>query len=119
MKKLWDLAEIKAIEYLKENNYEIVTTNFKYGRVWEIDIIWKKERKVIFFEVKYRSSDAFWLPEESITYKKRKKLSETINYYCYENAIDMENIAFEVISIQGNLSWNIGVKHYKNVSLEF
>jgi len=118
MKKRWDQAEIKAIEYLKENNYAIQATNFKYGRVWEIDIIGKKEGKTTFFEVKYRSSEAFWLPEESITNNKKKKLLETIYFYCYENAIDMENIAFDVITLMGNLDWKMTIKHYKNVSLE-
>jgi len=48
-----------AIEYLKKNNYHILETNFKYGRIGEIDIIGKKDEKVIFFEVKYRRNDTF------------------------------------------------------------
>ncbi len=119
MKKLWDQAELMAIEYLKKNNYHILEINFKYGRIGEIDIIGKKEDKVIFFEVKYRRNDTFWFPEESITKLKKQKIFYTIEFYCFENSINMEEIEFNVISIFWDLWADFLIKHYKNVDIWF
>ena len=47
-KQKWDLWELIAIKYLKSKNYQILDTNFKFWRFWEIDIIAKNEEKIIF-----------------------------------------------------------------------
>ncbi|NUJ97280.1 YraN family protein [Candidatus Gracilibacteria bacterium] len=120
MKKLGDQAEIKAIEYLKQQGYTIIDTNFKYGRFGEIDIIGKKEKKVYFFEVKYRKNDFFGIPEESITKAKKRKLFYSLEFYCLKNMIDRENIEVHIITFLGDLSKkDCIVHHYKNVDIGF
>jgi len=116
MKKIWDKAELLAIDYLKRNKYNILDTNFKYGRFWEIDIISTKWDKTIFIEVKYRSSDAFWFWEESIWKQKKYKILKSIEYYCLKNNINLESIRFDVITIQKQLK-NYRLTHYKNEPL--
>jgi putative endonuclease len=117
-KKIWDKAEIIAINYMQKKWYNLITTNFKFWNIWEIDLIFSdKFWKIIFVEVKYRSSEKYWQAEESINFYKKKKLLKTIYNYCFLNSISLENISFDVISI---LKWKTSYKltHYKNQSLE-
>lgn len=116
MKKIGDIWEVKGIEYLQKHDYQIKTTNFKYGRFWEVDIIAEKSGRYYFVEVKYRNNTAYWLPEESITPYKLRKCRKTVEYYCLVNNIDMENIQFDVITLLKE-SESFKVTHYKNVEI--
>lgn len=116
MKKSWDKAEILAIEYLKNNSYKLLETNFKFSIFWELDLICEKDDLIVFIEVKYRSSDKFGTWEESITKNKLFKLQKTIEYRCVWHHINFEKIRFDVISItKGEKSYKL--VHYKNQSL--
>ena len=115
-KKRGDEWELVAMKYLQNKWYKIVTSNYKFWRFWEIDIIASKQDITYFIEVKLRTSFAFWSPEESITKSKLFKLEKSIYSYCFKNNIDHEKIAFDVIVID-KWSKSYRLKHYKN--LEF
>ncbi len=117
-KKIWDKAELIAIDYMQKKWYKLITTNFKFWKVWEIDLIFSsQDKKIIFVEVKYRSSERFWMWEESINFFKKRKLLKTIQNYCFLEKIDLENIRFDVISIEKKQK-SYRLTHYKNESLE-
>jgi len=116
MKKIWDLGEVIAIEYLQKHGYSIRDTNFKFGRFWEVDVIAEKEGKYYFFEVKYRSHLGYGTPEESITKWKLHKCLKTIEYYCKKNAIDMECIQFDAITIIKQKASH-RVTHYRSIEI--
>lgn len=115
-KKTWDIGELIAINFLKKYNYQILDTNFKFGRFWEVDLIAKKDNLTIFVEVKYRNNTYFWEPEEAITKHKLRKCLRTVEYYCVRKHISLEKIRFDVITI---LKWEKSYKisHYRNVEL--
>lgn len=115
-KKTWDKWELIAIKYLQWKGYNILDTNYKFSRYWEIDIICFKNNLTCFIEVKYRSSNKYWTPEESINKSKIKKLEKTIHSYCLKNKIDIDMIRFDVIAIN---KWVKSYKltHYKSLEL--
>ena len=114
--EIWNIWELIAIKYLQKHNYEILDTNFKFGRFWEIDIIAKKDSKIIFIEVKYRNNLAYWLPEEAITKYKLSKCKKTIDFYLAKNQYDFENIRFDAITIlKKEKSYKI--THYRNIEI--
>jgi len=115
-KKIWDIWEVVAIKYLQSKWYLIETTNFKFGRFWEVDIIAKIDGITVFIEVKYRVWEKFGLPEEAITKWKLRKFRRTIDYYCASNNIDFENIRFDVIAIIKKQTSH-QVTHYRNVEI--
>lgn len=117
MKKSWDIWEIIAIKYLIEKWYKILDTNYKFGRFWEVDIITFFDWKTIFIEVKYRSSDRFWIWEESVNKQKLFKILKTIESYCKSKNIDFEKIQFDVISIVKETKSH-KLTHYRNQSLQ-
>ena len=112
-KKVGDRAEIIAIEYLQKHGYHIVDTNFKFGRFWEIDIIARLQDITVFIEVKYRSSERFGTPEESITPTKLFKFQKTMEYYCKKNNLNFEQIRFDIITINKQ-DHKYRITHYKN-----
>ncbi len=115
-KKIWDIGEVIAIKYLQSKGYIIETTNFKFGRFWEVDIVAEKEGITVFIEVKYRISENYWLPEEAITKNKLRKFRKTIDYYCKKNNIDFWKIRFDVIAIIKKATAH-RVTHYRNVEI--
>lgn len=113
-KQTWDKWELIAIGYLKKYWYRLLTTNYKFGRFWEIDLILEKNKRTYFVEVKYRNSKAFWEVEEAITKSKMQKLEKSIYSYCMKNNVNIERVQFDVITI---LKWekSYKLKHYKNI----
>ena len=114
--QIWNSGEVIAIKYLQKHSYQILDTNFKFGRFGEVDIIAKKNWKIIFIEVKYRSSEAYWLPEEAITKYKLSKCKKTAEFFLAKNQYDFENIRFDAITIlKQEKSYKI--THYKNIEI--
>ncbi len=115
-KKSWDKWELIAIKYLQDKWYKILETNYKFGRFGEVDIVAKIDWIYVFIEVKYRSSDKFWIWEESITPYKLEKILKTIQSYCFMNKIDFDKARIDAIAI---MKWNSSykLKHYKNIEI--
>lgn len=108
-------GEKLAKEYLEQNKYKILTTNF-YCRQGEIDIIAKKEDTVIFVEVKTRSNTAYGKPADAITEKKKIRMLKAINYYLYKYDV-REYVRIDAIEVSFKENkWNIN--HIKNAIWE-
>ena len=68
------IAEQRAVTYLKKTGYEIVEQNYRYRKA-EIDIIARKDNFIIVVEVKARSSSYYGAPESFVNRKKFSCLS--------------------------------------------
>lgn len=68
------IAENRVVEYLKQNGYKIIDTNWK-TKWCEVDIIAKKDGRIIFVEVKYRSSLSQGGGFDYITPQKLRKMN--------------------------------------------
>lgn len=100
--------EQEAVRYLEKTGYKIVEQNFKLLPIGEIDIIAKKDKIIVFVEVKYRKSKNFGFPFEFVTKSKQKKVIKTALCYIKKNKIKAD-IRFDIISICGN-----DIEHIKN-----
>ena len=81
-----NIAEAKAVEYLKEYGYLIVEQNF-YSRFGEIDIIATKDDILHFIEVK--SGVDYESALQNITSRKLSRIIRTLNVYLKKNALDV------------------------------
>lgn len=97
-KKLGNLGEKLAAEYLEKKKYKIIEKNF-YCKQGEIDIIAKNKNELVFIEVKTRSNTNFGTPSEAVDYKKQKHIYKAAKYYLYKNKISEIPIRFDVIEI--------------------
>lgn len=73
-------GEKLAVNFLKEQGFKILETNFR-SKFGEIDIIAIDKDALVFIEVKTRSSQQFGLPEEAVGFRKLDHIIKTINFY--------------------------------------
>lgn len=78
------LGERIAEEYLMKNNIRIISRNFRSAH-GEIDLVGGDEKRIIFFEVKYRENDSFGPVEYAIDMKKAQKILFTSRYFLLKN----------------------------------
>jgi len=95
--ELGKLGEELAVEFLQNNGYDILETNWVFQKA-EIDIIAQKENVLAVVEVKTRSSIDFGLPQDFVKPKKIQLLVKAINEYVISNELDVE-VRFDIIAI--------------------
>ncbi len=108
-------GEERAQAHLRKSGYEILETNYRYGKA-EIDIIARKNNTLAIVEVKTRSSDVFGAPEHFVNPKKIRLILEATNAYVSQNNLNLE-ISLDIISIL--LAPHIRIEHIKNAYLPF
>ena len=88
-RKLGDIGENIACDFLKRKGFEIIDRN--YLRKWgEIDIVAKKGSLVRFIEVKSVTWETNLRPEENMHPWKLKRLSRAIQTYLLEKNLDSD-----------------------------
>ena len=90
-------GELMACQYLKDNGYAILATNWRYGKL-EADIIAYYDDLIVFVEVKTRTSDDFGEPELFVDKKKQRAYVRIANHYITENK-RTEEVRFDIIAI--------------------
>jgi putative endonuclease len=86
-----------AAEYLRQVGFELLETNWRYGR-FEVDIIAKDERALVFVEVKTRSYDYFGKPETFVDKRKESNLAAAAAVYMEQTGHEWE-VRFDVVSV--------------------
>lgn len=98
------LGEEKALAYLNNLGFKLVTKNFRC-RLGEIDLIMRDKEYLVFIEVRSRSSHAFGGGIASINSAKKQKILKTAAYYLMTHKAQNEMpLRFDVISIDGKFA---------------
>ncbi|OGZ37219.1 MAG: hypothetical protein A3A94_01315 [Candidatus Portnoybacteria bacterium RIFCSPLOWO2_01_FULL_43_11] len=117
-RKLGDLGEKIALDYLKRENYNILDRN--YQKKWgEIDIVAQKDKQeIVFIEVKTRKKvlDNSIGPEDSVGVSKQKRLIRTAQIYLLEKRYSEETTwQIDVIAVElDEKTRKADLKHIKN-----
>ncbi|NOT36967.1 MAG: endonuclease [Saprospiraceae bacterium] len=106
------IGELLALEYLQSKNYEILVTNWRFGRA-EIDIIAMFKDTLIFAEVKTRSYDYFGKPEEFVTSRKEMLIAHAANEYMKKIKYEWA-IRFDIISIIYRSNSDFQLEHFED-----
>ncbi len=109
---LGKLGESLALSYLVQKGYEILDENWVHGKA-EIDLIAYINRKIIFVEVKTRTSTAFGHPEEFVSRGKQRLLEFAANQYIYLMSHKGE-IRFDIVSILFDKQNNYTINHIED-----
>jgi putative endonuclease len=91
-------GEDLACEELQKRGYVIVDRRFR-TRCGELDIVARDGDVLVFIEVKARAGSAFGTPFESITWKKRQRLSQMASSYLFVKRLAGAACRFDVVSI--------------------
>ncbi len=90
------LGEDLATQFLARSGYQIIERNYVAGKV-EIDLICRKDKLLVFVEVKSRFN-ALVQPEHAVDFAKQKNMARAASVYLYKNAI-VDPIRFDIIAI--------------------
>lgn len=112
-KELGSEGEKIATEYLEKIGYEILKRNF-YCKQGEIDIIAKYENKIIFIEVKTRTSIDFGRPVDAVNSTKEKHMYNAARYYLYRKCMLDIEVRFDVIEVLVK-NGKFNVNHIKEI----
>jgi len=117
-KKLGNRGEKIAAKFLRKQGYQIIEKNY-HSRLGEIDIVAKEDESIVFVEVKTRCSTDFGLPEEALSYDKRRRLSKLALGYLAHRRIKDINCRFDVVSILMDNKKVSKVKHIELIKNAF
>ncbi|MCC5944182.1 MAG: YraN family protein [Bernardetiaceae bacterium] len=101
-----------ALEYLLNKGYQLLERNYRYKRS-EIDIIASKEDVLVFIEVKFRRSDAFGMPEESVSDAQAERILEAAEDFIENRLPSQDDIRFDIIAILKRQN-QIEIKHFED-----
>jgi putative endonuclease len=87
-----------AQRYLKKKGYKIMTTNYR-SPFGEIDIVCRQGHKIVFVEVKARSSDDFGGGLAAVTSTKQKRITQTALHYLRKFGGPQDEPTFGVMAI--------------------
>jgi len=91
-------GEEMAAGWYESRGYEVLARNWRC-REGEIDLIVRQARTIVFCEVKTRTSAAFGLPAEAVTYEKRARLRHLAAKWLDESPVRPLRIRFDVAAI--------------------
>lgn len=75
-----NVVEAASERYLQQQGLQAIERNFN-RRGGEIDLVMRDGETLVFVEVRFRKSDRFGTPAESITASKKRKLLQTAQLY--------------------------------------
>jgi putative endonuclease len=87
-----------AAAWYEARGYQLMARNWRC-REGELDLIVRRNRTIVFCEVKTRSSDAFGVPAEAVNREKRQRLRVLAARFLDESPIRAREIRFDVVSI--------------------
>jgi putative endonuclease len=106
-------GELTAVEYLQARGYQIVARNARtpFG---ELDIVARKDGETVFVEVKTRASDAYGLPEDSVTSEKQAHLVAAAQEFLEANPALQGDWRIDVIAIRRAPGKPAEITHFEN-----
>lgn len=111
-------GEDLAADYLRKLDYKILDRNYR-KKYEELDIVAidKKEKSLVFIEVKTRTSSRFGETKESIGYWKLKRLISAAQLYkvSHKNLPELLRIDAIFVSMEDGVLREL--EHIKNISL--
>jgi putative endonuclease len=104
-RKIGNQAEKIALKYLLKNGFLLIQQNY-LTKLGEIDIIMldKKEKTLVFVEVRYRKDNELIESIETVNKNKQNKIIRTANFYILKNKkYQSLAVRFDIIGIESNL----------------
>jgi len=105
-----------AVDFLIDNNYEIIERNYRFDKA-EVDIIALKNNMLAIIEVKTRSTIDFGNPQDFVKPKQIKNLVKAVDEYVTENDLDLE-VRFDIIAIVKEKK-EFKIEHLENAFYHF
>lgn len=93
-------GEDSVASWYEDRGYQVLDRNWRCP-AGELDLVLRRGRLVVFCEVKTRTSDAFGVPAESVTRKKRQRIRLLAARWLDGSPSPAAEIRFDVASVLG------------------
>jgi putative endonuclease len=90
-------GEQLAADFLCNKGFEVLHRNYRYGKS-EIDLIVKKDERLVFVEVKARRNKEYGLPESFVNRSKARRIIKAAENYIFHTNWQGE-IRFDIVAI--------------------
>ncbi len=109
-------GEDLAHRYLRNAGYKVVARNYRPGQDSEIDIVARHGDKLVFVEVKTRSSAEFGSPDRAIDREKQRHIVRAARSFVTRSGESWSKVRFDIVAIVfGNAP---EISHYQDVFFE-
>lgn len=93
------LGERLALQYLINKGYVVLATNYRVGRLGEIDIIASLDGRISFIEVKTRTSNTYGTPAEAVSFRKQRTIRQVAACFLKARNAMEQHVQFDVIEV--------------------
>ena len=90
-------GEELAVEYLLEENHEILDRNWRFKHI-EVDIIARDKNELVIVEVKTRTGNSYGEPYTAVDIRKQRSLIFAAERYIFSHNLDLD-VRFDIVSI--------------------
>jgi len=97
-RQLGDAGEEAAAELLRKGGYRIVARNYRCRR-GEVDLIAERGELLVFVEVRTRATAAFGAPEETVGFRKRRRVVAAARDYLARRRGSERGARFDVVAV--------------------
>lgn len=97
-RKFGIIGEKIAQGYLINKGYKILQTNY-YTKKGEIDIIAKKDKTIVFVEVKTRTNIKYGTPAMAVNYTKKRNIRNVAKIFLHLNGLNNSAVRFDVVEV--------------------
>ena len=95
-------AEQRACRHLQQQGLALAERNYR-SPFGEIDLVMQERDTLVFVEVRYRSSDDFGTPAETVDARKQARLRATAEHYLQNTPrASKKACRFDIVAITGN-----------------
>lgn len=105
-------GEEQAVAFLRNRQYTILHTNWRWRRI-ELDIVARKDDEIVVIEVKSRSANYLMPPESAVNTAKIKRLVTAADAYVRRFNIDLP-VRFDIISVIKERNGDYRIEHIDN-----
>jgi len=110
-----ELGEKLAADYLRKNNFRVLASNYRAGRLGEIDLVVSDHATISFIEVKTRTGKGYGTPAEAVTYAKQKTIRRAAMCFLKEKGLVNNPVRFDVIEVMLTKEGEVlSINHLKN-----
>jgi putative endonuclease len=92
------ISEEVAAGYLQQHGLKILDQNFRCS-LGEIDLVARDGPTIVFVEVRSRYGTGYGLPQESVTFRKQKRLTQLAQWYLKARGLEGKPARFDVLGI--------------------
>ena len=92
-----------------------VTGRNFHSRYGEVDLIAEEGETLVFVEVKARRATDYGTPEESVTPRKRERLTKTAQTYLQEHGLEQRDWRIDVVAITLRRDGPAAINHLRGV----